>query len=146
MKDLGLGLCTLGFSPFGYGEPYNSPAQVAISGDTTRSTVDGDFQLDENGNFIKESSVAMEMVKWCLGTKFDSSAIPGFGNNILSLQTIPESSNLQIKNMVLSCLDLVIRQGVIDQVEVSTEIRNSKMVVLVSYYDMVSKQNRVFII
>jgi len=72
--------------------------------------ITGDYALQSNGMFYGMPSVEQRVYR-CLFTTFNSSSVPGFGDDLGSLQLLTPNIDNQVANLVNSCLSDVVNDG-----------------------------------
>lgn len=153
--DLGVGLAEAGLSVAGYGTPatlISSIVPLFVLPDGTQGNVaainpqTGDYIIDDNANFIGQQSVP-QMVYLALTTKFNSSAVVGFGLDISSIKTISSNVANLFQSRVQSALQNMITAQLIRliNVKVTTSLENG-VTVVVNYQDLTSGEINKFLL
>lgn len=131
----GMGFCPFGFAPFGYGSPATAGDN---EGRTLQKTVNGssgdarqidpytrDYNIDENGFIIGQSSIAQQVFLACI-TSIGSSANPTLGSQFRNLKTFnPSTFQSSVNVIIQKALSSLIKAGTISLVGVVASINSN---------------------
>lgn len=127
---VGIGLCPVGSSPYGFGTPDAAPIP---GGKPLRDTLTGaqlssrkidprtkDYTFDAFGRIVGMTQ-AQQLVQLALSTDKGSSAIRNLGHELRTLTVISANFTRRVEELITQALAAIVQRGLIEIVQITVE-------------------------